>query len=531
MWDILLKTWNYEPSHRISLLSLASILIHLKTLESNDNMQILENYSDNRIKLNIKFLNGFSINVEVEPTDTIFFVKYKIQELLSHWLLPINRQLLIFEKKELKDEKTISDYNIVNGSTIRMVYHIKKEDYTNNKIKMKIFIQTVSDKTDEADENEIFNLDLEVEQNNYIKKIKHKIEMKQGIPINEQRLYFKGLQLNNDRSLSYYAIEELSILHLRYNKMKLLINIFHNKTIELDVPPNYTILDIKKKVQNKEDIPLEQQRLIYNGIQIDDKKTISSYHILNGSTIHIVPPLIKKNSNPDKIKIFIKTLTGKIIGLEIKPNGSILFIMEKIESIENIPIKQQHLTFNGIQLDYYEKHLPDYNITEGSTLYLTYDKINIFIKILYNKSINFEVEPNDTILNVKFMIQNKEGIPINEQCLNFKGLQLKDEISLSHYDIGEGDTLSLTPYIQKDYKKMKIIFKTLTGYTIDDLEFDATDTIFAVKYKIQEKMECFPIRKQRLFFEHKQLEDEKTLSDYNIKEGSCLFLTPRFGII
>ena len=409
-----------------------SVLLRDCNIELQSTFYLTLRPADRELNVFVKIVGPAekTLDIQIPGSSTVSEVKEKI---LASEGTPVADQKLFLGSRELSDRAPLSDYNIRTGTTLNL--QITRRTTAPQKF---IYVRNLLGKT----------VAVEIMPSDTVGDVKTRISNKEGIPVSQQRLIFRGQTLSNEELIKHCNIEQQSSLQLALEAPEVaeekLISVYvrtvTGKILTVEIPSTAKVIELKKKVQTLEGLLPGHQKLILAGVELANGATLDSYNLNMLTTLQLIISVPEETLR----NIFITTPLGKVLTVGISSCESVRELKGKIGEKVGVVPAQQKLIFRGQELGD-NKLLVDYGIEKESHLVLMQSvKVDtVSVRMPSSELVPIGLQPGDTVATIKYAIQQLKGLPFTRQnLLDADLLSLEDSAAVSAGDIL---TLVLSP--------------------------------------------------------------------------------------
>mmetsp|Transcript_3346 Transcript_3346/g.7906 ORF Transcript_3346/g.7906 Transcript_3346/m.7906 type:complete len:2026 (+) Transcript_3346:160-6237(+) len=218
------------------------------------------------------------------------------------------------------------------------------------------------------------------------------------------------------------------------NKWQIYVRKVDGQRFPIDTIPTHKVSVCKTKIEKKKNIPVADQRLLFNGEPLKDDKTLKGSGIQNGDTIDLGPMIV-----------YVRTRKGKKYTFEVDQDEFVEDFKPRVEKREGAPVKKQWLTHKNWKLEdgkplshFKVRHKSVIDLDNGMEIYVQPTGGDVDQRIL------LQVDPKDILTTIKTMVKNRINVPVKKQRLYFEDTEMNDnDTDLTTYGVKHLDTLFL----------------------------------------------------------------------------------------
>ena len=348
--------------------------------------------------------------------------------------IEMDAQHVIFENKELKNPQRLSRCGLFDGCTVTI----------------ERFSVTVAYGKGDLTEGICMN------PRDTVLQLRQFMLLRKNIPVEQQTYSFNGKLLNEflgfkDQGVTHKAIlqlEKKQVLTTRYDhpevapqtanavvvtaKRKVTIDVQDSKEksspVEVDI--DQPVGQFKLMIEQRHGIPPNKQRLSFNGVILDDFKTLADHHVVNGSKLVLEPA-----------KVTIKARGCKSFKILVWPEDNVKKLKRVIARKTKIDVDIQCLMFGGTELTNRQRALAR-DLDNGDVIVV--ETFSITVAHWVGDMIPITgIRPSSTIEDIKKIVQEKLDIPIDEQEYHFDGHAMNSSLTLKDQDVKHKSILVL----------------------------------------------------------------------------------------
>jgi hypothetical protein len=392
------------------------------------------------MEIRVETPSGKTVAVELSYLDTIQKGKKLLKKKCG---IPVDEQFLMLGSEELGDTKMISDYGIVHQDVLKLeTFRVKVADWN----------------------GELFDIDG-LQHGNTVHELKAKITELKRIPMKEQLLKFDGKDLNDLLGLKNQGIKHRSVLVLEHPEQKsntpvrekmsfhflgaalpsksqnpivqsfsLCLHIKHwdGHTFPIKAEPTEYIDDVKEKIFVKKKIPVDKQRLKYNGNLVEGDQSLEQQGIVDNATLVL-----------GMMEVTVQLPNGETVVVEMNSEDTVIRLKRFLKTDSGVALDEQFLMIGGDLMEN-SKKLSFYNIEHGDTIVMETFKLNV---VDWNGEL-FEVDGihlSSNVSELKSKIETLKHVPPKDQILKLNGQKLSDLLRLKDQLVKHRSILVLEP--------------------------------------------------------------------------------------